>query len=124
MVSQQVQDSVVEELRKDIIPDSNYIRRIIESKSDLKDHIDSVVTNYDQSVNIPAPTAEPNYWRRLVRKMPVSGPDMEETIKAGIDKVIPEKVRSKPGYRDMTDIFKRLGVKQIEYADDICMALI
>jgi hypothetical protein len=124
MVSQQVQDSVVEELRKDIIPDNNYIRRIIESKSDLKDHIDSVVTNYDQSVNIPAPTAEPNYWRRLVRKMPVSGPDMEETIKAGIDKVIPEKVRSKPGYRDMTDIFKRLGVKQIEYADDICMALI
>lgn len=124
MVSQQVQDSVVEELRKDIIPDNNYIRRIIESKSDLKDHIDSVVTNYDQSVNIPAPTAEPNSWRRLVRKMPVSGPDMEETIKAGIDKVIPEKVRSKPGYRDMTDIFKRLGVKQIEYADDICMALI
>lgn len=113
MVSQQVQDSVVEELRKDIIPDNNYIRRIIESKPDLKDNIAVIAANDGQPPSGTPPTADVNYWRELVRKMPVSGPDMEMTIKTGIDKIIPTGKAHGAGYKNLANMLGNLGIEAI-----------
>ncbi|MEK6747278.1 MAG: hypothetical protein AABY33_09655 [Pseudomonadota bacterium] len=126
MVSQQVQASVVEELGNRGILPNEYVSSVIENKSDLGKHVADVVAAGDQPLtNSPTTvTSDINYWRSKFRnKMPVSESAVASAIEGGIDRVISEKAPSEPGHKNLADLLKKLGIRQIELADDICMAM-
>lgn len=125
MVSPDVKASVVEELEnRDILP-SKSVSNLIAAKSNLDEHIASIATASDSSLaDSPiTATADINYWRNKFRnKMPVSDSSVASAIEDGIEKVISNEPR-KPGYKNMTDMLKRLGIRSVGCADDVCMAL-